>query len=116
MSVEYEMPTSTFVPAEMAFCSLSSSWPECTSTLTPGLAFSKSSTTDWMTLASRSLKKCQSETVPSSLRGAVLAIGVGSAAAAARGEQGGGGDERGGDGDPPSGECDSRWCPFSVRC
>ena len=33
-------------------------------TLTSGLAFSKSSTTDWMTSASRSVKKCQNDTVP----------------------------------------------------
>ncbi len=64
MSVEYESPTSTLLPVAIAFCSFSSSWPECTSTLTLGYFFSKSSTTDWMTLASRSEKKCQNDTVP----------------------------------------------------
>ena len=33
-------------------------------TVTPGFACSKSSTTDWMTSASRSVKKCQNEMVP----------------------------------------------------
>ena len=50
-----------------------SSWPDFTTTFTPGLAFSKSSTTDWMTSASRSVKKCQNSTVPVTSEGAVAA-------------------------------------------
>ena len=70
------MPTSTLLPAEIACCSFVSSWPECTMTWTPGCSFSKSLTTPWMTVASRSVKKCHSETVPLSLVGAVLSIAV----------------------------------------
>src|SRR3954470_13988905 len=60
-------------PAEMALRIFSSSWPDFTVTLTPGLAFSKSSTTDWMTSASRSVKKCQNWTSPVSSAGALAA-------------------------------------------
>src|SRR4051812_41923208 len=43
----------------MAWRIFSSSWPPLTSTVTPGLAASKSLTTDWIACSSRSVKKCQ---------------------------------------------------------
>src|SRR6478735_9287469 len=60
-------------PAEIAWRIFWSSWPDFTSTLTPGLAASKSSTTDWMTPASRSVKKCQNWIVPDTVGGAEAA-------------------------------------------
>src|SRR6478735_8479304 len=60
-------------PAEIALRIFSSSWPDLTVTFTPGLAFSKSSTTDWMTSASRSVKKCQNWMVPDTVAGAEAA-------------------------------------------
>src|SRR6478735_2161718 len=63
-------------PAEIALRIFSSSWPDLTVTFTPGLAFSKSSTTDWMTSASRSVKKCQNWMSPVTSDGA-LASAVG---------------------------------------
>ena len=54
--------------------SFSSSWPECTLTVTSGFAVSKSSMTDWMTSASRSVKKCQNDTVPLRWVGATSSI------------------------------------------
>src|SRR5436309_1664593 len=51
----------------MAWVALVSSWPDFTTTLMPGLACWKSSTTPWMALASRPVKKCQRTTVPDTL-------------------------------------------------
>src|SRR5262249_3852946 len=64
MSVEKDRPTSGPPPAAMAVVILSSSCPSLTTTLIFGWDASKSSTTPWLALDSRSVKKCQNVIVP----------------------------------------------------